>query len=88
MVPHLVGAQSAYKYIMMHSLDHSLSHTHTLQIHALLGIGWKNRMRRKKRTHQHAEEKRWVFSFVLKEESEDESLKERGNEFQITGLMY
>ena len=29
-------------------------------------------MRRKKTTDQYAEEKRWVFSFDLKEESEDE----------------
>ena len=41
---------------------------------------------RKKTTDQYAEEKRRVFSFYLKEESADECLIERGNEFQITGL--
>ena len=45
-------------------------------------------MRRKKTTDQYAEEKRWVFSFDLKEEIEDECLTERGREFQITRPMY
>ena len=35
-----------------------------------------------------SEGKRWVFSFDLKEESEDECQTERGREFQITGPMY
>ena len=35
-------------------------------------------------TDQYAEEKRWVFSFDLKEESEDVCLTERGREFQST----
>ena len=34
-------------------------------------------MRRKKTTDQYAEEKRWVFSFDLKEESEHECLRKR-----------
>ena len=42
----------------------------------------------KKTTDQYADEKRSVFSFDLKEESEDECLTERGIEFQITGPMY
>ena len=33
-------------------------------------------------------QKRWVFSFDLKEESEDECLPEGGSEFQSTGPMY
>ena len=41
-----------------------------------------------KTTDQYAEEKRWVFSFDLKEESEDECLTERGREFQSTGPVY
>ena len=45
-------------------------------------------MRRKKTTNQYAEEKRWVFSFDLNEETEEECLTERGTEFQITGPMY
>ena len=61
MVPHLVGAQSAYK-----DMDMLISsHTHTtLQIHAVLVMGWYNE---KKMTDQYAEEKRWVFSFDLKD---------------------
>ena len=39
-------------------------------------------------TDQYAEKNRWVFSFDLKEESEDECLAETGREFQITGPMY
>ena len=39
-------------------------------------------------TDQYAEENRWVFSFDLKEESEDECLEKTGREFQITGPMY
>ena len=35
-----------------------------------------------------AEEKMWVFSFDLKEESEEACLTERGREFQMTGPMY
>ena len=45
-------------------------------------------MRSKKTTDKYAEKKRWVFSFDLKEESEDECLTERGREFQITGPVY
>ena len=45
-------------------------------------------MRRKKTTDQYAEENRSVFSFNIKEESEDECLTERGREFQITFPMY
>ena len=37
---------------------------------------------------QHAEEKRWVFTFDLKEESEEECLTEIGREFQMTGPTY
>jgi len=45
-------------------------------------------MRREKTTDLHAVEKRSVFSFDLKEESEDKCLTERGREFQVTGPMY
>ena len=48
----------------------------------------RNRKRRKKMKDQYAEEKRWVFSSDLKEESEDKCITERGREFQITGPMY
>ena len=40
-------------------------------------------MRGKKTTTQYAEEKTWVFSFDLEEESEDECLTKRGREFHI-----
>ena len=75
MAPHLVRAQSTYKNTRIHSFHHTHTHTHTLQIHALLVMG--GRMRRKKTTDQHAEEKRWVSSFDLKKESEDKCLTER-----------
>ena len=45
-------------------------------------------MRRNKTTDQYEDEKRWVFRFDLKDESEDKCLTERGREFQITGPMY
>jgi len=45
-------------------------------------------MRRKKTPDQYAEEKRWDFSFNLKEESDNECLTERGREFQIAGPIY
>jgi len=38
-------------------------------------MGWYNEQ---KTTDQYAREKRWVFSFDLKEESEDECLTDRG----------
>ena len=45
-------------------------------------------MKRQKTTNQYAEEKRWVSSFDVNEESEEECLTERGIEFQITGPIY
>ena len=45
-------------------------------------------MRRRKTANQKAEEKRWVFSFNLKDESDEAYLTEKGREFQITGPMY
>ena len=43
---------------------------------------------KKETTSQNAEEKRWVFSFDLKEESEEGCLTEKGRKFQMTGPMY
>ena len=86
MMPHLIKTLSTYKdmdlLIPSHTctLPLSLTHTHTLQIHALLVMGWYNE---KKTTDQYAEEKRGVFSSDLKEESEDECLADRGREFQM-----
>ena len=67
--------------LQRHKDIHFISHTHTHYkiIHALLVMGWYNE---KKTTHKYAEEKRWAFSFDLKEKSEDECLKERRREFQ------
>ena len=44
-------------------------------------------MRRKKITAQYAEEKWWVLSFDLKDESENECPTEREREFHMTGPM-
>ena len=58
MVPHFVRAQSAYKNIgYTHFITHTHTHTHT---HALLVMDWKN-------NRSVSEEKRWVFSFDLRE---------------------
>ena len=62
-----------------HARTHAHTHTHTHTTH------WYNE---KQMTDQSAEDKRWVFSFDLKEESEDECLTERAREFKITGPMY
>ena len=55
---------------------HTYTHTHTQSPYEYMPV------------HQYAEEKRWVFSFDLKEESEDECLIEKGREFQIIGPVY
>ena len=54
------------------------THTHTCACAHTHTTHWYNE---KQMTDQSAEEKRWVFSFDLKEESEDECLTERGREF-------
>jgi len=54
----------------------------------LLAIRPKRRNNENKTTNQYTEEKRWFFSLALKEENEDESLTEKGREFQITSPMY
>ena len=101
MVLHLVRAWSTYKdkdvltsshthtHARTHARTHAHTHTHThrVQIHALLVMGWYNERKENDRS-VYAEEKRRVFNFDLKRESEDECLTERGREFQITGPMY
>ena len=64
MAPHLVRAQSAYKDIRVRSFYH----THTTNI-CMYGLGMGDGLveRKKKITDQYAEEKRWVFSFDLRE---------------------
>ena len=56
------------------SLSHTHTHTHILLIYAFLVMGWYTE---KKTTDQHVVEKRWVFSFDLKEENKDECPTER-----------
>ena len=87
-----VSAAERRQRAKTHTRTHTHTHTHpnatqhnTTEIHALLVMGWYNE---KKTTDQYAEEKRRVFSFDLKEESEDECLTERGREFQISDPMY
>ena len=71
MAPHLARAQSArkdigYAYFITHTharthaRTHTHTHTHTHKIHVLLVVVGTIR---KKPTDQHAEEKRWIFSF-------------------------
>ena len=61
MAPHLIRAQRAYKGYT-HFISHTHTHAHTtLQI---LVMCWYDE---KKMTDQYAEEKRAVFSFVLRE---------------------
>lgn len=44
-------------------------------------------MRRRKTANQKAQEERWVFSFNLKDESDEAYLTQKGREFRITGPM-
>ena len=67
-----------------HVNNEQISLCHATNRHALLITVSQNE---KKENDQYAEGKRWVFSFDLREESEDECLTERGREFQITGPM-
>ena len=64
-----------------HARTHARTHTHTHTHYKnaiITGDGLIGRMRRKKTTNQYAEEKRWVLSFDLKEESEEDCLTEGG----------
>ena len=97
MGPHLVRAQSAHgARTHTHTRVHSCHHTHT-HTHTQREGGERRRERERERvqihhywswigktTDQYAE-KIWVFSFDLKEESENECLTEKGSEIQITG---
>ena len=69
--------------ILSHTYTH---HTHTLQIHALLVMGWLNEKKENDISACRREEV--GFSSDLKEESEEECLTERGREFQITGPIH
>ena len=91
MAPIPIRVRSAYKDIRIPSLNHrqrarARTHTHThTHTHARARARAHDTGDSKKATDQFAEEERWVFSFVSKEESEDECLTERGREFQCTG---
>ena len=54
MAPHFIRAQSPYKDVSIIMFISSHTHTHTLQIHVLLVMGW---YAGKKTTDQYAEEK-------------------------------
>ena len=67
---------------------HTHSHPHTpRKKHKHTSLGFDGN-RRKKTINQWAEEKRRVFSFELKEESDVACLTEEGREFQMTGPIY
>ena len=99
MAPHLMRAQGAYKADKHATPTHAHTtntlthphphppHTHTPQKHKHSSHGFDGNRREKER-NQNAEEKRWVFSFDLKEESDVACLTEKEREFQLTGPMY
>ena len=101
MAPHLMRAQGAYKadkhatptHVHTHKHPHTPTHTHTHphthtpQKHKHSSHGFDGN-RRKKARNQKAEEKRWVFSFDLKEESDVACLTEKEREFKMTGPIY
>ena len=70
-----------------HTHTRAHTHTHTPQKHKHSSHGFDGN-RRKKARNQKAEEKRWVFSFDLIEESDVACLTEKEREFQMTGLIY
>ena len=79
MAVHLVRAQSTYTDKEICSFHHTHTHTHTHTHYKYMhNWWWVGKMRRKKMTDQYAAEKRWVFSFDLREVSEDKCLTERG----------
>ena len=85
-------AQDAYKADKHATPTHAHTHkhhhpTHTPQKHKHSSHGFDGN-RRKKVINLWAEEKRWVFSFNLKEECYVACLTEKGREFQMTGPIY
>ncbi|WP_419652715.1 hypothetical protein, partial [Thiolapillus sp.] len=70
-----------------HTHTRTHTHTHTPQKHKHSNHGFDGN-RRKKARNQSAEEKRWVFIFDLKEESDVACLTEKEREFQMTGPIY
>ena len=94
MAPHLMRAQGAYKADTHVTSTHAHTptntpptHTHTPQKHKHSSRGFDGNRRQKAR-NQYAEEKRWVFSFDMKEESVVACLTEKEREFQMTGPIY
>ena len=69
-----------------HTQTHTHTHTHRKK-HKHSSHGFDGN-RGKKARNQYAEEKRWVFSFDLKEESDMACLTEKEREFQMTGPIY
>ena len=79
---HMDTLTSSQTHTQTHACTDPDTHvTHTLQMSNTC-------INSPKATDQYAEEKRWVCSFDLKEENEDECLTERGRNFQITGPMH
>ena len=74
------GCIQRYKdtLILSHTRTHMHTHMCTYTTNTCISDywWWVGRMRRKKTTDQYAEEKRWVFSFDLRDESEDKCLPE------------
>ena len=103
MMPQLVRAQSAYKGLPISTFHHihtnTWSHMYT-QLHTHTFIPptpthtTKTRINgdgltvKRQKKWQISMRKRWVFSFCIKEESEEDCLTERGREFQMPGPMY
>ena len=77
MAPHLMRAQGAYK-ADKHATPTPRKNT-SIEVMGLMET------EERKPENQQAEEKRWVFSFDLKEESDVACLTEKEREFQMTG---
>ena len=70
MALHLTRSKSTYKDATICSFHHTHTHpqtTYTQTTHALLVVGWCNEKKMTCITYQYAEEKRWGFSFDLKD---------------------
>ena len=80
-----------YTHTCMHTCTHTHAHTHTC-MHTCMRAHTHTRSNPMNTCLNVSMQKKrggfWLFSFDLKEESEDECLTERGREFQILGPLY
>ena len=91
MAPHLMSAQGAYKADKYARPTHAHTpttphppHTHRKNTSiVVMGL-----METEERKREISRQKRWVFSFDLKEESDVAYLTEKEREFQMTGPIY